>query len=315
MFTLLDERVAKLHPSRTPAHDVSRVLQLPAGESTKSITRLDEVLRAMARANLDRTAACLRAIGGGTIGDLGGLAAALYMRGIRSEQVPTTLLAMVDSSVGGKTAINLPEAKNLVGAFWSPAEVFIDPEFLTTLDDSDFRSGLGEVLKIAIGLDAELFELCERNAALVLGRDLDVLGTVIERALRAKIQVVEADFRETGARRLLNLGHTLGHALESARNYRIPHGVAVARGTHFAVDLAQETESLNPADAARIRALLEAFGFGPDPLESRAELMPFLRRDKKRAGEMLNAVLPTGIGSSTVAEMPVARFAMALAAE
>ena len=303
-LTLLDRRVATTYPELVPL--ASDPLTLEAGEAAKSFTSLERILRHLAEAGVTRSET-LTVIGGGTIGDLGGFAAATYLRGIEFVQVPTTLLAMVDSSVGGKTAINLPEGKNLVGAFWAPSSVIIDPEFVSTLDQDDFRSGLGEVLKIAIGLDAELFDFCESQRDTVLARDPDALEVLIARSLQAKIDVVEADFREGSRRKLLNLGHTLGHAIEAATNFAIPHGAAVARGMHFSLRLAVEHGKLSASAAERAQRLLTAFGYPEDPLpvSDPQELATFIRRDKKRSGAEIDFIMPTGIGHSEVVALEV----------
>jgi 3-dehydroquinate synthetase len=275
----------------------SSTLLLEAGEGIKTFEGLEGVLRSLVRAGFDRRSV-LVAVGGGSVGDAVGLAAALLLRGVDLVSVPTTLLAMVDSSVGGKTAINLPEGKNLVGAYWPASEVWIDTDFLATLPEDEWRSGLGEVLKVAIGLDPDLFEHCEQHVGPLLARDAAAIEVAIARAVAAKIRVVEEDPREAGARRLLNLGHTLGHALEMASDFSIPHGVAVARGLHHAIDVARTQRTVERADAERMRKLLAAFGFEPHPLPEHSALSAFLGRDKKVVDGQLHAVLPTGIGRS-----------------
>ena len=251
-------------------------------------------------------------VGGGSLGDLGGLAASLWLRGVGLVMVPTTLLSMVDSSVGGKTAVNLPHGKNLVGTFWSAEQVHIDPAFLSTLPESEYRSGLGEVLKIAIGLDAELAAYCEHAADALSARDVTAVDLAVQHALTAKIRVVEADPREGGARRLLNLGHTLGHALEAHSAYTIPHGVTVARGIHHVIDLAERIGHCGAVDAERGRSLLHRFGFAADDLPPATVLRPLLAHDKKRAGQRIHAVLPTGIGRSEVVAMGLDEFLLGI---
>lgn len=277
------------------------------GETLKSLAGLEDLLRQLVRAGADRSSV-LVAVGGGSVGDAAGLAAALLLRGVELVLAPTTLLAMVDSSVGGKTAINLPEGKNLVGAYWPASEVWIDPDLLTTLPEDEWRSGLGEVLKVAIGLDAKLFEHCEQHADGLLARDLDATTEAIRRSIAAKISVVESDPLESGPRRLLNLGHTLGHALEMASDFSIPHGIAVARGLHHAIDVAAATGTLAAEDARRMRKLLSAFGFEPTPLVGRDALVELVERDKKVVGGQLHAVLPAGIGASVTRRMTPAAF-------
>lgn len=301
-FALVDATVGALHPRRLP--DGVPRFDLPGGEPTKTLARLEDVLRAMARADVQRDGVLLVA-GGGSLGDLGGLAASLYCRGIAHVLVPTTLLAMVDSSIGGKTAVDLPEGKNLVGTFHPPRRVLIDLAFLSTLSRAEYLSGLGEVLKVAIGLSPELFTLLEESGSGVLARDPDLLREVILLALHAKIALVEADFQERGPRRLLNLGHTLGHALEAHSGFALRHGLAVARGIHLALDVAQRHGCLAAADADRARRLLQSYGFTADPLPAAAELEPFVRRDKKAHGASLHFVVPTAIGSSRTIELAV----------
>lgn len=307
-FVVADARVLALHP--LPQR--GGVLPIDGGEHCKSPAWLERVLRAALQHGVDRSVT-LVALGGGSVGDLGGLAASLLLRGVRFVQVPTTLLAMLDSSVGGKTAINLPEGKNLVGTFWPAALVLVHTGYLATLPDPEYRSGLGEALKVGIGLSAELFELLESGRDALLQRDPALLDRVVELAVRAKIRVVEADPRENGQRRLLNLGHTLGHALEAHAGGRLPHGIAVARGIAFALDLARARGDIDTAAAERCDRLLDAYGFERTPLPPASALAPFLRRDKKSEGDRLHMVLPTGIGTSTTSLIDVAAITARLA--
>lgn len=303
-----DRRIAEaagIDPSTTT--DASTPLLLDCGEALKTFGGLEFILRHLVRAGLDRRSALI-AVGGGSLGDAAGLAAALLLRGVELVLVPTTLLAMVDSSVGGKTAINLPEGKNLVGTYWPASEVWIDTAFLGSLPEPEWRSGLGEVLKVALGLDAELFAHCEQHAERLLARDRSATERAIALAVAAKIRVVEQDPLENGARRLLNLGHTLGHALEMTSDFSIPHGVAVARGLHHALDVAEGRNTIAAAEAQRMRNLMAAFGFERDPLPDAATLARFLERDKKVIDGRLKAVLPTGIGRSSTFDMAPAEF-------
>jgi 3-dehydroquinate synthase len=284
------------------------------GEAAKTLAGCERLLRAMSDAELDRDSLLL-ACGGGVVGDLGGLAAALYLRGIEYWQVPTTLLAMVDSSVGGKTAANLPQGKNLVGAFHPAARTLIDVGWLGSLPEREFRSGLAEAAKIAIGMDAELFARLEARHDAIERRDEAELTTVVHRCVAAKLAIVERDPYEHGDRRLLNLGHTLGHALEAAADYSIPHGLCVARGLHFAIHLAETTSAMPPREAMRARALLERLGFARDPLPPIATLTPYLARDKKRRGTAIRFAMPTGIGTSEIRELDLQTLLAALASD
>ncbi|MEZ5964415.1 MAG: 3-dehydroquinate synthase family protein [Planctomycetota bacterium] len=311
-FALLDAAVAARHAARTAACQPR--LLLAGGEEAKRFGHLEQVLRALAHADLGR-AGVLLVVGGGSLGDLGGLAAALYCRGIDHVLVPTTLLAMVDSSVGGKTAIDLPEGKNLVGAFHPPRVVLVDFAFLATLPEREYSSGLGEVLKTAIGLSAELFAVLEEHAPAVLAREPSVLRQVVHLALTAKIRVVEGDFHERGPRRLLNLGHTLGHALEARSGFTLPHGLAVAQGLHFALDLAERRGTLAAAEATRARALLTRYGFVAETWPDDARMLEFVRRDKKAGPEGIDFVLPTGIGRAATQRLDLDEIRRALAIE
>lgn len=289
---LSDDRVWKLHGDKLNAGDATTVL-VPPGEMSKSFDQLERVLEQLSDARLDRKS-CLIAFGGGVVGDLAGLSAALFMRGIDVLQCPTTLLAQVDSSVGGKTAINLRTGKNLVGAFHQPAGVWIDVDLLATLDDQDFASGLGEVVKSAVLSGEEDFARLEAHADALLRRDPDLLLDVVEACVRQKAAVVESDEREAGPRRALNLGHTLGHAIERAAGYgRVPHGVAVAVGMlHACVRSAHEGVLQDRDLPLRIRRLCARLGLptGLDELRTRsgaalseAELADAMQFDKKGA--------------------------------
>ena len=292
-FLVADAGALAMHPDAVAA-GVPR-LDLPGGEGCKTFAGLEQVLRALAQARIPRDGEIV-VLGGGAVCDLGSLAASLYLRGVAHVLVPTTLLAMLDASVGGKTAINLPEGKNLVGTFWPAREVVIDVGFVATQDETGFRSGLGEALKIAVGLDAELFALLQQQHALVMAREQAVLQRVIELALRTKQAIVARDPRERGERKLLNLGHTLGHALEAHSGFTLPHGLAVARGILWVTERAQAQGVLPAGDAAAIRSLLAVYGFTAWPLPPAAELAPFLAVDKK-GGDL---VLPTAIGASRI---------------
>lgn len=262
-------------------------LVLPPGEGTKSLESLGQVLDFLAGQCLDRTSA-LVAFGGGVIGDLAGFAAASYLRGIDFFQVPTTLLAMVDSSVGGKTGINLKAGKNLAGAFHQPRGVFIATELLATLPPREFAAGMAEVIKYGLLGDAELFERLERSPLTATSPDLPA---VIRRCCELKARIVEADERERapeGGRALLNLGHTFGHAIEQVTGYgRYLHGEAVAIGLAAAARLSRQAGNLGAADVVRIESVIAAHALPvrliePLPL---AGLLAAMMRDKKvRAG-------------------------------
>jgi 3-dehydroquinate synthetase len=280
-------------------------MRIRAGETCKTLASAEEVLSTLARERLERSSS-LVVIGGGSLGDLGGLVASLYLRGIDLIQVPTSLLSMVDSSVGGKTAINLPEGKNLAGSFWPAREVLIDSDFLSSLSQSEFRSGLGEVLKMAIGLSKELFTLLETAPPKL--EDKDLIAEIIDLALAAKIRIVEEDPNESGSRRLLNLGHSLGHALECASNFSLPHGEAVVQGIFFALRVSEGFGCISREDAESCRALLQRFAYQESQLPDLDEVRGYMLRDKKMLAGQLAAVLPSARGESKVQVMSVDEF-------
>lgn len=276
------------------------MLVLPPGEETKSLESLGRVLDFLAEQRLDR-AGVLLAVGGGVIGDLGGFAAAAYLRGIDYFQVPTTLLAMVDSSVGGKTGINLKAGKNLAGAFHQPRGVFIATEFLATLPAREFAAGMAEVIKGGLLGDAELFGRLERAVLTIASPDLPA---VIRRCCKLKARMVEADERELapgGGRALLNLGHTFGHAVEQVTGYgRYLHGEAVAIGLAAAVRLSHRLGGFATADVARVDAVLAAHALpvrlnAPLPV---AALLAAMARDKKVRAGLPRFVVLTGLGAA-----------------
>jgi 3-dehydroquinate synthase len=278
------------------------VLFLDPGEKFKTIGSAERLLRQMARAGGDR-GSLLIAFGGGIVGDVGGFLAAIYMRGISYIQVPTTFLAQVDSSVGGKTGVNLPEGKNLVGSFHQPLAVFADINVLGTLPDRELHAGLMESVKAGIIRDRSLVRFMEEHADEVLGRDPKALEKVIAASIRMKAGVVNKDERENGLRMILNLGHTVGHALEQATSYKILlHGEAVAWGMIAAIYLARKRGTITASQFERLEALINLYGPLP-PLTVRAKkVVAATRGDKKNVGGVRRFVLPIGIGDAGVVE-------------
>ncbi|MBE4882446.1 3-dehydroquinate synthase [Enterobacter cloacae complex sp. P39RS] len=275
---------------------------LPDGEQYKSLTVLDTVFTALLQKPHGRDTTLL-ALGGGVVGDLTGFAAASYQRGVRFIQIPTTLLSQVDSSVGGKTAVNHPLGKNMIGAFYQPASVVVDLDCLKTLPARELASGLAEVIKYGIILDGEFFTWLEENMDALLRLDGQAMAYCIRRCCELKAEVVAADERETGLRALLNLGHTFGHAIEAEMGYgNWLHGEAVAAGMVMAARASERLGQFRPEETARIIALLKRAGLlvsGPQEMSAQAYL-PHMMRDKKvLAGEM-RLVLPLAIGKSEV---------------
>lgn len=280
---------------------VDRVI-LPDGEKHKSLSDLETVFTALLQKPHGRDTT-LVALGGGVIGDLTGFAAACYQRGVRFIQVPTTLLSQVDSSVGGKTAVNHPLGKNMIGAFWQPASVIIDLDCLKTLPARELASGLAEVIKYGIILDADFFHWLEANLDALLQLDGAAAAYCIRRCCELKAEVVAADERESGLRALLNLGHTFGHAIEAHMGYgNWLHGEAVAAGMVMAARTAQRLGQFTASDVERIIALLSRAGLPVNgPVEMTPDsYLPHMMRDKKVSGGELRLVLPLALGKSEI---------------
>ncbi len=277
-------------------------LFLAPGEKHKTMPSVERLLRQMTTAGGDR-GSMLIAFGGGIVGDVGGFLAAIYMRGIRYVQVPTTFLAQVDSSVGGKTGVNLPEGKNLVGSFHHPLAVFADTEVLGTLPDRELRAGLMESIKAGIIRDRALVRFMEEHVDEVLSRDTKALEKVIAASIRMKAAVVNRDERENGLRMILNLGHTIGHAIEQTTRYKVLlHGEAVGWGMIAALYLALRRGTITRGQAQRLENLIHLYGPLP-PLKLRAaKLVAATGADKKNIGGVRRFVLPVGIGDAGVVE-------------
>ena len=272
-------------------------IALPDGEAHKTLATMRSILDRLVetRANRDTTVV---ALGGGVVGDIAGFAAACYMRGVDFVQVPTTLLAQVDSSVGGKTGVNHEQGKNLIGAFHQPRIVLIDTDTLATLPDRELRAGLAEVIKYGAICDAAFFDWLENNMTRLLARDADALAYAIGRSCELKAEVVAEDEREAGRRAILNFGHTFGHAIERCQGYGDwLHGEAVAAGMIMAAQLS----GLASGDTERLRALIAAAGLPVTPPDiAAADWMAAMGMDKKVQGKKLRFVLLDGIGASRV---------------
>lgn len=277
-------------------------LFLPPGEEHKTLKSAEALLRGMVQAGGDR-GSLLIAFGGGIVGDVGGFVASIFMRGIPYVQVPTTFLAQVDSSIGGKTGVNLPEGKNLVGSFHQPLAVFADIGLLGTLSDRELRAGLMESVKAGIIRDRSLVRFMEEHVEQVLGREPKALEKVIAASIRMKAGVVNQDERESGLRMILNFGHTVGHAIEQATGYRkLLHGEAVGWGMIAALYLARERGTISRAQFDRLERLVHLYGPLP-PLKLRpARVVAAAGSDKKNIGGVRRFVLPIGIGDAGVVE-------------
>jgi len=277
------------------------LIAFPPGERSKTLATAGRLFQQFAALALDRETAVI-ALGGGVVGDLGGFAAATYLRGLPLVHVPTTTLSQADAAIGGKTAVDLAAGKNLVGAFHAPRLVLADPETLGTLPRRGFRSGLAEVAKVAFALEPALLRLLESESDAILARDPAALDRALALAARAKARVVSADERESGRRMILNYGHTVGHALEALGAYRRwTHGEAVAHGIRAAARLATRTRAGTAAWEDRQRAALATLGFGEDfPRVSIAALWDFLARDKKARNRAPAFVLTARVGVARV---------------
>jgi 3-dehydroquinate synthase len=280
-------------------------VELPDGEAHKDLATLNHIFDALLSNGFDRRS-LLVALGGGVVGDMTGFAAAVYMRGVRFMQVPTTLLAQVDSSVGGKTGVNHALGKNMIGAFYQPVAVEIDTDVLATLPAREISAGLAEVIKYGLILDREFWEWCERNVDALRALDPQALGYAIRRSCELKAQVVSQDEREGGLRAILNLGHTFGHAIESGLGYGAwLHGEAVGCGMVQAAELSAEVAGFPREDVARVRALVRAIGCpvtAPDLGPQR--WMDLMRVDKKAEGGEIKFVLMPRIGAALTRKAP-----------
>jgi len=273
------------------------IIDFPAGEASKDMQTSLHICDRLMALGADRTSALI-ALGGGVVGDITGFVASIYMRGIPYIQVPTTLLAQVDSSIGGKTGIDLSIGKNILGTFYQPKGVFIDLAFLKTLEARELKNGLAEVVKYGIIDDPELFGILEAKADDIKKGNVDLLKEIVTRSCRIKKGVVEIDEQEKGVRRILNFGHTIGHAIETESGYTIPHGDAVSMGMAAAALISERMHYLPAEDRERIIALIRAMDL-PDRIPKKISpdgILARMKGDKKKAGDVLNFVLLKKIG-------------------
>jgi 3-dehydroquinate synthase len=302
-FVISNPLVWRLHGARLAAAGLTDPILLPDGERFKHLQTVARVYDALIRANADR-ASTIVTLGGGVIGDMAGFAAASYLRGLPLVHVPTTLLAQVDSALGGKVGVNHPLGKNLIGAFHQPHAVIIDLSVLTTLPRREFRAGLYEVIKYGMTSSPALFDRIARDRTAIFAKDPDVLMAVVTESCRIKADVVAADEREAGPRRILNFGHTAGHALEAVTKYRrYRHGEAVAFGMLVAAELAVDRGALTPRDRAALSELIAALGPLPPIADIRVDhMLDAMRHDKKMVAGRLHFVLPTAVGATVIVD-------------
>jgi 3-dehydroquinate synthase len=278
------------------------LIELPDGEKYKTLDTFSHIQTRLIELGCSRDTTIV-ALGGGVIGDMAGFSAACFQRGIPFIQVPTTLLSQVDSSVGGKTGVNHPLGKNMIGAFYQPKAVYIDTNSLSTLSEREFNAGMAEVIKYGIMYDYNLFEWLERNAVTIKARDPDALRHIIYECCKIKAEVVKLDERENGVRALLNLGHTFGHAIEAEKGYGVwLHGEAVAAGMVLAAKLSNMRNWLDMSKFGRIQELITYFQLpitGPAEMDANAYIK-HMKRDKKVLDSTMRFILPTDIGKAGV---------------
>ncbi len=278
------------------------VIELPDGEQYKNLEYIAKVFDCLLEKKFSRNATLI-ALGGGVIGDMGGFAAACYQRGIPFIQIPTTVLAQVDSSVGGKTGVNHPLGKNMIGAFYQPQCVIADMDVLDTLDDRQLIAGIAEIIKYGLIRDLPFFEWLEKNMQLLLARDRQALAYVIEKSCLNKAEIVAEDEFERGVRAILNLGHTFGHAIETGKGYgEYLHGEAVAIGIGYAADLSKRMGWISEADVARILALLKMTGLPVEPPTDMTveQFIDLMSVDKKNVDGNIRLILLKSIGEATL---------------
>ncbi|MCI5188267.1 MAG: 3-dehydroquinate synthase [Candidatus Electrothrix sp. AS4_5] len=305
---IADDTVAKLYgkqcmQSLQAAGIQAELIIFSHGEANKTMATVASLASELAQQGFDRSDALI-ALGGGVTGDITGFLAAIYMRGIPFVQVPTTLLSQVDSSVGGKTGVDLPEGKNLVGVFYQPKIVYIDTDVLHTLPLDELRGGLAEVIKYGVIHDADFFSFLAQEREAVFDLQQDTLTRLIARCCEIKAWVVEQDEREGGLRRILNFGHTIGHAVEAASDFQLIHGKAVAIGMCAVADLAVRTRALKEGDAQAIKKLIEQYELPitiPTELD-RKLIKKYLLNDKKTVAGRVFYVLPQGIGKVMITD-------------
>jgi 3-dehydroquinate synthase len=315
-FVVSSASIWRLHGATIGSLTTEAPILIPEGERYKQVTTVGRIYDALVKAGADR-ATTIVAVGGGVVGDVAGFAAATYLRGVPVVQVPTTLLAQVDSAIGGKVGVNHPLGKNLIGAFHQPLAVAVDPDVLSTLPRREFRAGLYEVVKYGVIASRPLFDRLVSGLPAVFKREPELLSSVIGESCRIKADVVSADERESGPRRALNFGHTMGHALEALTKYkRFRHGEAVAYGMLAASELAVARGALPEADRDALRDLIARMGPLPAVADlAAADAVEAAGRDKKVVGGRLHFVLPVAIGrTTTVTDVTASELERATAA-
>ena len=292
IIVISDSNIDRTHSGLVQSYEH---ILIGLGEQAKSLTTLDEVYRKLIELGADRSTFIL-GIGGGIVTDIAGFVASTYMRGVEFGFITTTLLGAVDASIGGKNGVNIGGFKNMVGTFSQPKFIICDVSLLHTLPAREFRAGLAEVIKTAILGDAELFDILEHSSFEQLRENDELLQEIIFRSAQVKASVVAEDEREGGRRRILNLGHTLAHAIEKSTS-KLSHGEAVAIGLYHITNSALTQNAISQGDAERILALLAKYGFDTTLPVERKQLLDAIKGDKKRKGDHLHLIIPTAIGA------------------
>lgn len=308
---ITDDNVAKLHLDSCEKSLKDAGLKvysfiIPAGEESKTGETYLDLLEKLAWIPLTRSDGIV-ALGGGVVGDMAGFLAATYLRGIKIYQVPTTLLAAVDSSVGGKTGIDLKSGKNLAGAFYPPNLILQDTSLLRTLSPGDFRNGCGEIIKYGVISDVDLFTRLRANPIGVT-MDEGELGRIIERCVRIKTAMVSSDLKDEGERRLLNFGHTIGHAVETLSDYKVTHGEAVAKGMLKMAEISKKQGWCKPEVPKDIKDILLKYGFNIEITYGAHEVFEVIEKDKKRRADYIDIVVPEKIGKCRIERVTLDHF-------
>ena len=301
VFILTDATIYQLYHQQFPAN--YHVITMPAGEPNKTLNTVLEVIRQLIEHGADRSSFIV-GIGGGIVCDVTGFIASIYMRGTKFGFVPTTLLAQVDASVGGKNGVNCDGYKNMIGIFNQPDFVMCDPSVLKTLPPRELKSGLAEVVKAGLITNISLFEYIENNVQPILACDPEKLNYIVENSIRIKANIVEADERETGERKKLNLGHTVGHAVEKHSHNQLLHGEAVSIGMVIAARISEKLGLLSNNDVERITALLKNIGLPVTTDIPAQNLIEAVGKDKKKHGDSVHFVLNNGLGEVIIKEIP-----------
>lgn len=310
LLLVSDDRVMPLYGAtvekslREAGFEVFRFV-FPAGENSKTPDTVLRLLKTAAEYDLSRTDLFV-ALGGGVVGDLAGFAASVYLRGISFVSLPTTVLSAVDSSVGGKTGVDLADAKNAVGTFWQPSLVLCDPDSFSTLPSDVFSDGIAECIKTAMIADKNLFALLSD------GKAEDRIEEIISSCVKIKSNFVAADERDRGARRLLNFGHTVGHAVEAASGYSLSHGKAVAIGMNVVSSFAEREKIASPGTAGSLRDALIRYGLPTESPFDGETLLKLMKNDKKRSGDRITLVLPRSVGEAFLKEIPFSELGKVL---